>query len=128
MVLPDRKYTKDHEWVKMEDGVAEIGLTDFAQEQLGDIVFVELPEVGERIEAGGRLAVVESVKAASEVFCAVGGEVIEANEALTDTPEKINESPFESWIARVRVDEGNEDLLMDAEAYEALILAEDHQK
>ena len=124
MVLSDRKYTKDHEWVKIEGGVAEIGLTDYAQEQLGDIVFVELPNAGDAIEVGGRLAVVESVKAASEVFCAVGGEVIEGNEELTDAPEKINGSPWETWIARVRVTEINEEKLMDAEAYEALILSE----
>ena len=121
MVLSDRKYTKDHEWVKFEGDVAEIGLTNYAQEQLGDIVYVELPGAGDEISVGGRLAVVESVKAASEVFCAVAGEVIEGNEALEDAPEKINEAPWEAWIARVRVAEVSEERLMDAAAYEALL-------
>jgi glycine cleavage system H protein len=121
MVPADRKYTKDHEWVKMEGDVASIGLTDYAQEQLGDIVFVELPGAGDEIETGGRLAVVESVKAASEVFSAVGGEVHEGNEALADNPEIINEAPWDAWIAKVRVAEINEERLMDAETYQALI-------
>jgi glycine cleavage system H protein len=124
MVLQDRKYTKDHEWVKIDGGVAEIGLTDYAQQQLGDIVFVELPDVGDEVEAGGRLAVVESVKAASEVYCAVGGEVIEANADLEDTPEKINEAPWETWIVKVRVANVDEGKLMDADAYQALLQAE----
>ena len=123
MVPADRKYTKDHEWVKVEGDVAAIGLTDYAQEQLGDIVFVELPGAGDEIEAGGRVAVVESVKAASEVLSAVGGEVVEGNEALVDNPEMINEQPWEAWIAKVRVSDVNEELLMDADAYQALLLA-----
>lgn len=125
MLLNDRKYTKDHEWIKTGGGVAEIGLTDYAQEQMGDIVFVELPDVGDEVQAGGRLAVVESVKAASEVYSAVDGEIIEVNDELEDAPEKINEAPWEAWIARVRIERISEELLMDAEAYEALIQAEE---
>lgn len=124
MVLQDRKYTKDHEWVKMDGDVAEIGLTDYAQEQLGDIVFVELPNVGDELQVGGQLAVVESVKAASEVYCAVSGEVLEVNTDLEDAPEKINEAPWEAWIARLRAKEVDQSKLMDADAYQALLAEE----
>lgn len=125
MIPSDRKYTKDHEWVKIEGGIAAIGLTDYAQQQLGDIVFVELPQVGDAVEPGDKLAVVESVKAASDAFCAVGGEIIEANEALEDAPEKINEDPWGTWIAKVRVTGEGE--LMDQAAYEALVKAEEEK-
>ncbi len=124
MIPKDRKYTKDHEWVLIEGDTATIGLTDYAQEALGDIVFVELPQVGDEIEAGGRLAVIESVKAASDAFAAVGGEVTEVNEALEDAPEKINEAPWETWIAKMRVTDANAGELIDADAYDALVKAE----
>lgn len=127
MIPNDRRYTKDHEWVMIDGDVATIGLTDFAQQQLGDIVYVEMPQVGETLEAGGRLAVVESVKAASDVFTAPGGEVIEANEALEGAPEQINEAPWTTWIARVRVSEANEGVLLDAAAYEAVVKAEEEK-
>lgn len=125
MIPSDRKYTKDHEWVKIEGGIAAIGLTDYAQQQLGDIVFVELPQVGDAVEPGDKLAVVESVKAASDAFCAVGGEIIEVNEALEDAPEKINEDPWDTWIAKVRVTGEGE--LMDQASYEALVKAEEEK-
>ena len=113
-------YTKEHEWVKAEDGRATIGITDHAQEHLGEVVFVELPEAGNELEAGDILCVVESIKAASDVYTPVSGKVVEANEALTASPEKINEAPYESWLAVVDMtDEGELDGLMDADAYRA---------
>lgn len=125
MIPSDRRYTQSHEWVLIEGDLATIGLTDFAQTQLGDIVYVEIPQVGETVEAGGRLAVVESVKAASDVFSPVGGEVVEANEALDGAPEQINEAPWTTWIARIRAEDMNEGELLDAEAYAAIVEAEE---
>lgn len=122
------KFTKDHEWVLFDGETAIVGITDYAQHALGDIVFVELPAEGDQIEAGGRLAVVESVKAASDVFCACAGEVIEANAELEDAPEKLNEEPWDAWIAKIRVTDKNEAELMDAEAYEAFCAAEEANK
>ena len=127
MIPNDRRFTKDHEWVLVEDGVAAIGLTDYAQHALGDIVFVELPQVGDTLSAGDRLAVVESVKAASDVFCAASGEVVEANGELEDAPEKLNEAPWTAWIAKVRVDALDEGALLDAAAYAALVQAEEEK-
>jgi len=113
-------YTKEHEWVKVEGNRATIGITDHAQEHLGEVVFVELPEVGNELEAGDILCVVESIKAASDVYTAVSGKVAEANEVLTEHPEKINEAPYENWLAVVDMaDESELDALMDAEAYRA---------
>jgi len=98
------KYTKDHEWVRMDGDIATFGITDHAQEALGDIVFVELPEVGREVEAGEAYAVVESVKAVSDVFAPVAGEVVEVNEALEGEPEKVNTDAFGAgWIAKVKV-------------------------
>lgn len=125
MIPAQRMYTRDHEWVLFEGDEATIGITDYAQHALGDIVFVELPEVGGTVEAGGRLAVVESVKAASDVFTAPGGEVIDVNAALEDAPELLNEKPWDAWIAKLRVTDANKDALMDAEAYEAFVAAEE---
>jgi len=121
------KYASSHEWVLDNgDGTVTVGISDHAQEQLGDVVFVELPEVGREVEAGEEFSVVESVKAASDIYSPVSGEVVEANEALEDSPETINEEAFEGgWIAKIKLAEGT-DLsgLMDATAYEAKI-AED---
>lgn len=113
-------YSKDHEWIKEEDGVAIIGITDYAQESLGDMVYVELPEVGSTVEKGASFAVVESVKAASEVYAPLSGEVTEVNEDLSDTPEAVNESPYKKgWIAKISLSDSSElDALMDAKAYE----------
>lgn len=125
----DLKYTKTHEWVRDEgDGVVAVGISDHAQELLGDLVFVELPEVEAELVAGDECAVVESVKAASDIYCPINGEVIEVNEALADAPETINGDPYEGgWIFKLKAVEG-EDLegLMDAEAYAEHCESEDH--
>ncbi|MGM0553187.1 MAG: glycine cleavage system protein GcvH [Pseudomonadota bacterium] len=123
----DLKYTKSHEWVRQEDdGSVTIGITDHAQELLGDLVFVEAPEAGSSIEAGTACATVESVKAASDVYAPLSGEVTEANEELADSPEKVNESPFdEGWLFRMNLSDASQlDALMDADAYAAHVEAE----
>ncbi|MEO5343840.1 MAG: glycine cleavage system protein GcvH [Gammaproteobacteria bacterium SHHR-1] len=116
----DLKYASSHEWIRNEgDGTASIGITDHAQGQLGDLVYIELPEPGSRLEAGRECAVVESVKAASDIYSPVSGEVIAINPVLADSPETVNESPFnDGWLLRIRMDDPTqlEDLL-DAEAY-----------
>lgn len=122
------KYSKEHEWVRQEgDDVVTIGITDHAQEQLGDLVFVELPEVGNVHKSGAECAVVESVKAASDIYTPVSGEVVAVNEMLADTPENINDAPYsDGWIFKVKLsDSGELDALMDADAYSAFV-AEDH--
>ena len=116
----DLKYTKSHEWVRDNgDGTVTLGITDHAQELLGDLVFVEVPESGTDVEAGGEIAVVESVKAASDVYSPVSGEVTESNEALADAPESVNDSPYENgWICKIRLsDAGELEGLMDADSY-----------
>lgn len=117
MTIPaDLKYTKDHEWVRIDGDTATFGITDHAQEALGDIVFVELPEIGREVTAGEAYAVVESVKAVSDVFAPVAGEVIEVNGDLEGEPEKVNSDAYgEGWIARVRITGSNADLLNDDE-------------
>ena len=123
----DLKYTKSHEWVRQEDdGTVTIGITDHAQELLGDLVFVEAPEAGSSIEAGTACATVESVKAASDVYAPLSGEVTEANEELADSPEKVNESPFdEGWLFRMKLSDASQlDAMMDADAYAAHVEAE----
>lgn len=111
-------YTKDHEWFKTEGEKAFVGITDFAQHSLGDIVFVELPVVGSKMKTGEVLAVVESVKAASDVYSPLSGEVAEVNSALIDAPEKINADPYGSWMAVLRLSETSiPDSAMNAEAY-----------
>ena len=123
----DVKYTESHEWVRNNgDGTATIGITDHAQELLGDLVFVELPEVGNDVSAGNDCAVVESVKAASDIYSPISGEVVEVNESLADAPETINESAFEDgWIFKIKMSDTSElDSLMDADAYTAVIEAE----
>ncbi len=118
--IPDNlKYTKSHEWVKDEgDGSVTVGITDHAQELLGDLVFVELPEVGAELSAGSECAVVESVKAASDVYSPVDGEVVAVNEDLADSPEAINEDPYGAWIFKLKLsDPAQLDGLLDAAAY-----------
>jgi glycine cleavage system H protein len=114
-------YTEEHEWVRVDGGDATVGITDFAQGQLGDIVFVELPEAGRQVSEGGEAAVVESVKAASDVYAPVSGEVTEANQALTDDPSLANSDPEgEGWFFRLRLSDTSElDGLMDSAAYKA---------
>jgi glycine cleavage system H protein len=116
----DLRYSESHEWVSQdEDGVVRVGLTDHAQGQLGDLVFVELPEVGATVGQGDACAVVESVKAASDIYSPVSGEVVEVNEVLADSPETINQDAYEEgWIFRIKVnDPGELDALMDADSY-----------
>jgi glycine cleavage system H protein len=117
----DRRYSKEHEWVRVEDSHATIGITSFASDELGDIVFVELPEVGTTLAQFGTFGVVESVKAVSDLYSPVSGTVSEVNDALRDAPELLNGDPFgEGWIARVDLSDPTElDALMDADAYSA---------
>lgn len=118
----DLKYTKEHEWLRQEeDGSVTIGITDYAQSALGDLVYVELPEVGQEVESGGEMAVVESVKAASDVYAPIGGTVTEVNEALSDDPEKINADPYgDGWIVRLQPS-GDAAKTMDPDAYQAFL-------
>jgi len=119
----DLVYTSDHEWLrKEEDGSVTVGITDHAQAALGDLVFVELPEVGQELEAGGEMAVVESVKAASDVYAPVGGIVLDVNGVLADDPEKINVDPYgDGWIVRLQPGDGDKGDTMDPDAYQALL-------
>ena len=118
------QYTKSHEWLKMEDGVAVVGLTDFAQDSLGDIVFVNLPQPGDPVNAGEAFGDVESVKAVSDVISPVSGVVLEVNEELLDNPVLVNEDPYNAWFVKVEQITGEEELL-DAGAYEAHCAAEE---
>jgi glycine cleavage system H protein len=125
----DLKFNKSHEWARIEDdGIVRVGISDHAQEQLGDLVYVELPEIGARVEAGNAAAVLESVKAASDIYSPVSGEVVEVNELLSDKPETINADAFgEGWIFAVKISDRSElDALLDAKAYEELIEHDDH--
>ncbi len=127
MEFPEElKYTEEHEWVMVEEELAVVGITDFAQDALGDVVFVELPEVGATVEAGRAFGVVESVKAVSDIYAPVNGTIEEINEDLLDAPEIINTSPYEDgWMIKIRMaDAAEADDLMDAEAYQALIAEE----
>ena len=121
MSVPEElQYTKSHEWVRTEDDTATIGITDHAQDELGDVVFVELPEVGATFDAGDSFGTVESVKAVSDLYTPIGGEVTEVNEALNDQPEKINEDPYgEGWIVKLTV--SGEGELLSASDYEKLL-------
>lgn len=125
----DLKYTKTHEWVKPEsDGTLTVGITDHAQDLMGDMVYIELPEVGRQVTAGKECAVVESVKAASDVYAPVSGEVVAANDALADAPETVNKDPHGAgWMFRIRpANKAEFDALLDAKAYAALVAAEKH--
>ncbi len=121
------KYAESHEWVHDEgDGTVTVGISDHAQELLGDLVFVELPETGAQLKAGDESAVVESVKAASDVYSPVDGEVIETNELLADSPEVINEAPYDNWIFKLKLSNPVQlDELLDAAAYASLVKAEE---
>jgi glycine cleavage system H protein len=125
MDMADLKYTSEHEWLKIEDGVAVIGITEFAQDALGDLVFVELPEVGRSVKKGEHFAVVESVKTAAEVYSPVAGEVIAINDNLSSDPELIKKSMEEGWIAKIRMaNAGDTTELMDKAAYDAFVKAQ----
>ena len=123
-VPEELQYTKSHEWVRTEGDTVTIGITDHAQEELGDIVYVELPEQGDTFDAGDSLGSIESVKAVSDLYTLVGGEVVEVNEALNDSPEKINDDPYgDGWIIKLRVsDEGD---LLSASDYEQFLEEEE---
>jgi len=124
---PDElKYTKTHEWVRTKDDVIEVGITDFAQHQLSDITYVELPELDRHLDAGEEAVVVESIKAASDVYAPITGTIVEINESLAHAPEVINSDPFNAgWLFRMEPDQANDvDALLSAEAYEADLPAE----
>ncbi|MBQ5488506.1 MAG: glycine cleavage system protein GcvH [Clostridia bacterium] len=125
MIPTDRKYTREHDWVMIENGIAALGITDHAQEALGDIVYVELPEVDGEIAIGDDYTTVESVKAASPVASPVAGRIVEVNEALDEQPELLNEDAYGQFIAKVEVTEIDEAALLTAEEYEALLAEEE---
>ncbi|MCB1152104.1 MAG: glycine cleavage system protein GcvH [Deltaproteobacteria bacterium] len=127
MAIPtDRRYTKEHEWAVVDGDVMTVGITDYAQDSLGEIVFVELPEVGAEFSLGDTFGVVESVKAVSDLYVPASGKIVEVNSALTETPEKINADPYgEAWMIKLQVsDETELENLLDAPAYEDLITQE----
>ena len=127
MKVPEElRYRETHEWVRVEDGVAVVGITDYAQEELGDVVYVELPEIGRKVAAGEAVAVIESVKTASDIYAPVSGEIVAVNEALAEHPEKVNEDPYgEGWLFKIKPKDPAElEALLDAEAYKKLLAAE----
>lgn len=129
MYPTDYRYTKDHEWIKVEGSIGTIGITEYAQKELGDVVFVELPKVGSLLKAGAMFGTVESVKAVSEIYSPVGGEVLESNAALLDAPEKINSDPHgAAWLIKARLSNPQEpSKLMDAVTYQAYIAEKDKE-
>ncbi len=122
-VPDDRRYTQDHEWARLEDGRVRIGITDYAQDALGDVVFVQLPERGARVEAGATFSEVESTKSVSDIYAPVAGTVVEVNTELTDAPQRVNEDPYgEGWICVIEPSDTSQlDELLDAAAYRKLI-------
>ena len=127
LIPPELRYTKDHEWVRVQDGVGTIGITDYAQDQLGDVVYVDLPSPGKQLTQLAVFGEIESVKAVSELYSPVSGEVVESNQALGDKPELINESPYgEGWLMKVRLaDEGEVESLLTADQYSDYIEREE---
>ncbi len=123
MYPAEYRYTKEHEWLKIDGSVGTIGITDYAQQELGDVVFAELPKVGAQVKAGQSFGTIESVKAVSEIYTPVSGEVAEINSALVDAPEKINKDPHGSaWLVKIKLSDAKEAAsLMDAKAYEAYV-------
>ncbi len=120
-ILENLRYADSHEWVKLEDGIATVGITDYAQHALGNIVYVDMPEAGDEVTAGEEFGAVESVKAASDLISPVSGEVLEINEELEDSPELLNEDAFANWIMKVKVSDASEiEKLLDAKAYAAI--------
>lgn len=126
MYPKDLKYDREHEWVRTEGDLAVVGISHFAQDQLGEVVYVDLPSVGDTLTAGDSFGEVESVKSVSELFTPVSGEVVEVNDVLGDTPETVNEDPYgEGWMVKVRLSDPAEvDEMMDADAYQAFIAEE----
>jgi glycine cleavage system H protein len=123
VAYPDSfKYTKDHEWVVLTGDTGKVGITDYAQQQLGDVVYVELPEIGAKVKQGQSFGTIESVKAVSELYSPVTGEVVEVNSVLKDKPESVNANPHESWMVVIRLTNPSEAAsLLDAAQYEALV-------
>ncbi|MFO8192514.1 MAG: glycine cleavage system protein GcvH [Bacillota bacterium] len=123
------RYTQKHEWVRPEGETAKVGLSDYAQDKLGEIVFVELPEVGVEVEAGKSSAVIESVKAVADLYAPIDGKVVEVNEELLDQPELINSDPYgEGWVYKVEIRDGNQlEILMDKKAYEVFVAEEEEE-
>ena len=125
--MAERYYTETHEWVTVEDGVATVGITDYAQGQLGDVVFLELPAVGRHLETGDTVGVIESVKAASDLYSPVAGSVLEVNESLHDNPEKVNQDPYGSgWLIKVRLNGDLSEGLLDEAGYRAMTEGQSH--
>ena len=121
-ILEGLKYSESHEWVKVEGNIAVIGVSDFAQKEMGDITYVDMPEVDDEVTAGEEFGALESVKASSELFSPVSGTVVEVNSELEDTPDKVNEDAFGAWIIKVKMSDPSElDALMDAAGYKAAI-------
>ena len=122
-VLDELKYTEEHEWVRVEDGKAIVGITDFAQNELTDVVYVEFPEIGSRVVKGEEMGAIESVKAVSEIYCPVTGKIVDVNHLLEESPELVNEDPYgEGWIVVIEMEDSSElDDLLDADEYRKLI-------
>ena len=126
-VPTELKYTKSHEWIAIDGDTATVGITDHAQDLLGDMVFIELPEVGDSLEANKECAVVESVKAASDVYSPLSGEVVAINESLADSPETVNSDPYGAWLFKVKMSNAAEaDGMLDAAAYSGVAAEDDH--
>ena len=122
MYPSDLKYTNDHEWVRLDDGTGAVGITDYAQKQLGDVVFVELPAVGTAVKQGEVFGTIESVKAVSELYAPLTGEVTEVNTDLVNHPEAVNSKPHETWMIKVKLsDEGETSSLLDSDAYAKIV-------
>ena len=120
-VIPSLKYTDRHDWIRVEGEFAYMGITDFAQDQLGDILFVEMPEVGDEITSGKEYGIIESSKVASDLISPISGEVVEINERLDDEPEYINEDPYDAWVVKIKVsDEDELESLLNSDGYESI--------
>ena len=118
----DRKYTKDHEWIRVSGDTADVGITQYAQQQLGDVVYVELPDAGKTVTAGDSFGSIESVKAVSELFAPMNGEVVEVNSELRDYPEKVNADPHAAWMIRIRLSNpSDEGALLDSAQYQSIL-------
>ena len=118
MYPPELKYTKDHEWIRVDGDRGQVGITDYAQQQLGDVVFVDLPEIGRTFKQGEQFGSIESVKAVSDLYCPISGEVVDVNRAVTERPETVNQDPYAAWLIALRVTgPGELSTLLDADGY-----------
>ena len=122
MYPPELKYTKDHEWIRVDGDRAQVGITGYAQQQLGDVVFVDLPEIGRTFKQGEQFGSIESVKAVSDLYCPVSGEVVDVNRTVTERPEAVNQDPYAAWLIALRVTGPDElSTLLDADGYGAIV-------